>query len=79
MQGIYIDGRRPKSKKEVKETIATDPARVRVEATSLFGNDYDGPVVDAPAGSIHFVGPDPYNARKFYGTITVSAGGIKVT
>lgn len=69
MQGIYINGRRPKSKKEIKEAVASNPASVRLEATSVFGNEYDGSVANAPNGSYTFVGPDPYNKRNFYGTI----------
>jgi hypothetical protein len=75
MQGIWIDGERPKSKKAIREAVALDPTRVKIEATSVFGNDYSGPVFGAPVGRYHFVGPDPYTSRKFYGTITVAADG----
>lgn len=74
-QGIFINGRRPKSKKEIKETAAANPAAIRVEGTALMGNDYDGPLTDAPAGRIDFVGPDPYNKRSFYGNIFIAADG----
>ena len=74
MQGIFIDGRRPKSKKEIKEVVATDPSRVSIEATSMFGNEYDGELTHAPEGRITFVGPDPYTKRSFYGTIVKRAG-----
>lgn len=80
MQGIFIAGRRPKSKKEIKEMLA-DPitsTRVRLEATSAFGNEYDGPVVDAPDGSYTFVGPDPFTKRNFYGTIVKRNGKVAV-
>jgi hypothetical protein len=78
MQGIYIKGRRPKSKKEVKEAVAADPSKVRAEATSAFGNEYDGPVDGLPEGvAVHFVGPDPYTKRNFYGSITRK--GEKIT
>lgn len=75
MQGIYVNRRRPKSKKEIKEAIAVNPERVQIEATSIFGNEYDGLVSEAPVGRYNFVGPDPYTSRKFYGTITVGADG----
>ena len=78
MQGITIGYRRPKSKKEVKEAVAADPGNVSLEATSMFGNEYEGPVSEAPQGRYTFVGPDPYTKRSFYGTITVTASGIKV-
>lgn len=77
MQGIFIDGRRPKSKKEIKEVCALDPSRVSLEATSLIASDeYDGPVANAPRNKrFGFVGPDPYTKRNFYGNITVQDGG----
>lgn len=80
MQGIYVSDNgvtftRPKSKKAIKELVAADPSRVSIEATSLHGNEYDGPVSDAPVGKYLFVGPDPYTSRKFYGTLTIKADG----
>jgi len=50
----------------------------RLEATSMFGNEYDGPVANAPEGRYTFVGPDPYTSRKFYGTLTIRDGMVKV-
>lgn len=79
MQGIYVNGARPKSKKAVKEAVAANPESVRVERTSVFGNEYDGPLTGAPVGKITFVGPDPYRARNFYGTIVVTPQGYKVS
>jgi hypothetical protein len=78
--GIYLKrGNRPQSKKAVKEAIAADPSKVWVECTSLHGG-YDGPVSEIPEGkSIHFVGPDPYISRKFYGTIKMKNGRPVVT
>lgn len=72
MQGIFVDGKRPQSKKAVKEAVASFPERVRIEATSLFGNEYDGRVSEAPQGTYTFVGPDPYTSRKFYGNLFVT-------
>lgn len=78
MQGIFVDGRRPKSKKEVREAAADNPQRVRIEATSWFGNEYDGSLVNAPQGTIYFVGPDPHTKRNFYGQIVVTEKGVTV-
>jgi len=81
-QGLFINSRRPKSKKEVREFIdaAYDPnlsgdagealQGLHIEATSMFGNEYDGPLSDnLRSNRITFVGPDPYKTRNFYGTI----------
>lgn len=78
MQGVFIGFERPASKKAVKEAVAADPSRVRLEATSFFGNEYDGPVSEAPPGTYSFVGPDPSRKRNFYGTITVTKEKITV-
>lgn len=78
MQGIFINMSRPKSKKAVKEAVANGMA-VYLQATSVFGNEYDGPVDMAPHGEYYFVGPDPERLRNFYGKITVNDRGIKVT
>lgn len=77
MDGLFISGRRPTSKKQVKEAVTTTPEKVRIESTSLYGG-YDGSVSSAPDGSYHFVGPDPYTKRSFCGVITVKAGKVSV-
>lgn len=87
MQGLYLVGgerhdRRPKSKKEVREMIARGFGleRIIVEATSLHGNEFSGRLADAPVGTkVDFVGPDPYKSRKFYGRLTVTASGVKLS
>lgn len=80
MQGIFISPGydRPKSKKAIREAVAANPRSVSIEATSMFGNEYDGPITEAPDGRYTFVGPCPHTARKFYGTLTVSNGTYKV-
>lgn len=78
MQGIFVGGARPKSKKQVKEAVAEDASRVRLQGTSAFGDDFDGPVNMAPDGTYNFVGPDPYTDRRFYGNIIVKGDKITV-
>lgn len=77
MQGIYIAGRRPKSKKEVKAAVIGGE-HVSLEATSIFGNEYGGPLSGAPDGVYYFVGPDPSRNRKFYGQIIINDGKVEV-
>ena len=77
MQGIYIKNKRPTSKKEVRQVASISPGDIQLEATSVFGNEYNGSIANAPDGAYPFVGPDPYTNRKFYGTIKKS--GDKVT
>lgn len=78
MQGIYINMGRPKSKKQVREAVAADPGSVTIEATSVFGNEYEGSVANMPEGDVLFVGPDPYTKRNFYGKLTRSGDSFKV-
>jgi hypothetical protein len=86
MQGLWVRGEvfgtlatgRPRSKKQVKAILAANPHDVALEATSLLGREYDGPVDQAPNGKYSFVGPDPYRDRRFYGTLTVFNGTYKV-
>jgi hypothetical protein len=76
-QGIFINGARPKSMKAIKEAIEAG-ARVRVEATSLCGPEFDGAVTELPIGKkVYFVGPCPFTSRKFYGHIERTGEGIK--
>lgn len=83
MDGIFImeagRNRRPKSKAEVKRTIASAPEDVTIEGTSMYGSPYSGPVSTAPDGDYSCVGPDPYERRNFYLTIKKHNGEIKVT
>jgi hypothetical protein len=78
MQGIFIGFTRPRSKAQVRTEVLANPADVRIEATSWFGNEYDGLVSDAPDGEYHFVGPDPHTKRNFYGTIVKHGTDVKV-
>lgn len=72
MQGIFVNFERPKSKKAVREAVAAC-GNVTLEATSFFGNEYDGPVRNAPDGTYYFVGPCPHTKRNFYGQV-IKAG-----
>lgn len=77
MDGIYINGERPKSKKVIKEMLAFDPSKVSIDATSMFGG-FSGPVTEGSDGDYMFVGPCPHTKRNFYGTITKRNGKITV-
>jgi hypothetical protein len=78
--GVFLfdgsDIRRPRSKKEIKDTL---PANLYLEGTSPHSETIpDGKVVPLtrlPDGQYGFVGPDPYNSRRFYGQITLADNG----
>lgn len=69
-QGVFVNGSRPKYKKDLKAAIESNPSSVSLEATSIFGNEYGGPIVNMPEGSVTIVGPCPHTRRNWYGTIT---------
>lgn len=77
MYGIQLsNGRRPASKKAIRETLANGHS-VYLENTSLFGGD-SGSTRDIAPGTYTFVGPCPYTARRFYGNIVVAVkGGVR--
>lgn len=75
-QGLFINMARPKSKKALKEAIAAEVA-VYAEATSFFGNEFDGLIYNLPkTQKVVFVGPDPERDRRFYGTIAWNSKGV---
>jgi hypothetical protein len=80
MQGIFLDGKRPKSKKAIVEAVRDNPTSVEIEPTSWFGNEYGGLAVGLAEGQkVYFVGPDPHKSRKFYGQIVNKAGKLRVS
>ena len=74
MQGVFP---RFRHKKALKEAVkANEP--VRLEATSLLGNEYDGDLYQAPPGKYFVVGPDPFTKRNWYASIEIKNGMITV-
>ena len=73
MQGVFDpDGFRFPTKKALKDLAATPAAdTIQLEATSLFCNEYDGYLGNAPYGKYTVAGPDPYTDRRWYATIEV--------
>lgn len=70
-QGVFYKGHRIPSKKALKAHVQEDPEHVRLEATSFYGTEYDGPVSEAPPDrSYTVVGPCPYTARRWYATVS---------
>lgn len=80
--GAYVNSKRPKSKKALKEAIKNDPHRVTFDPTSIFdaktSTSYYGDAI--PNGvSLSVCGPDSYTLRKWYATVTTVNGNVKVT
>lgn len=76
MQGAYVGATRPATKKALRDAIAADPSRVTFEATSLFGDEYDGPADGLPDGvTVYVTGPDPYRRRNWYANVSRGKDG----
>ena len=76
--GVFINNKRPTSKKAVKEAVANGEDVV-LEPTSMFDHPGNFTVQQLRQGeTAYFVGPDPYTSRKFYGTIEVRNGKVVV-
>lgn len=70
--GVYINGKAPKTKKELKAAIA-DPAQhhlVRFYSTGALDARSSFTVDTLPQGQkLSVCGPDPHQKRSWYGTI----------
>jgi hypothetical protein len=76
MHGVYVRGERPKTKKSLREALDAEPDRVHIEATSVFGNEYDGPASGLPDGAtVYIVGPDPFRSRNWYANLSRGKDG----
>jgi hypothetical protein len=79
MQGVFSNYERVPTKKALKEALQTEPEHVELEATSLFGNEFGGPVLEMPEGKrVAVVGPDPYKKRNWYATLERTGNEVKV-
>lgn len=80
--GARVNGERPRTKKALREALATAPDTVTFDQTAMFpGTGYGAmirPGEIAPGGMLTVVGPDPYTSRKWYATVTRNRDG-KVT
>jgi len=78
MQGVFTQSRtRFASKKAFREAVKQGDVTY-LEATSLFGNEYDGRLIDAPDGTYYVVGPDPHTSRKWYAQVLKHGSKITV-
>lgn len=69
-----------KTKAELKRLVSADPDNVRFYSTSEYGNQFNGPLSELHWSlALTVVGPDPYNNRKWYATISKNKETGKVT
>lgn len=80
--GAFINNERPPSKAALKRALANDPAAVRFDATTAIGPrvgaEFTGDAL--PEGvRLVLVGPDPYQARNWYGNVELKNGAPRLT
>lgn len=76
--GAYVDGKRPKSKKALKEALRDIPSKVRFDRTSIHDHktsDIWGDNIPA-ADILTVVGPDPYVDRRWYASVVRRTDGL---
>jgi hypothetical protein len=78
-QGVFIEGRRPKTKAELQQALKENPESVVLDAISAFGYNYYGPITKAPDGDYFIVGPAPNKGYKWHAKITKKGDIIKIS
>lgn len=63
---------RPPTKKYLKKAVTDNSSSVFVEETSVFGNEFEGFLDEAPEGRYTVVGPDPARRRSWFANIVWS-------
>jgi hypothetical protein len=61
--------KRPRTKSLLREAVKASPGDVYLEETSVFGNEFEGWLSEAPEGRYAVVGPDPRRKRSWFATI----------
>ena len=74
MNGVFIDGRRPKSKAEIRRFMENGGVPVLENTSPFSGMDRERLDTFHAAEQPTFVGPDPYRSRDFYGTFFYNRG-----
>jgi hypothetical protein len=68
--GAYVDNKRPRSKKALKDALNGAPGTVRFDSTALFGEQFNGSAGEIPDGvTLSVCGPDPYTARNWHANV----------
>jgi hypothetical protein len=77
--GTSIAGIRIPTKKALREAVKQSPADVSFDGTSPLGPQFNGRATEIPEGLILTVcGPDPYERRNWWATVTRTGNQITV-
>lgn len=73
-------GQRIRTKKRLKELLASDPKSVHFDKTALYDGAGTVTVEELqPGTTLSVVGPDPYNQRTWYASVVKVDGKVKVS
>ena len=65
-QAVFL---RPATKKALREAVRTSASHVFLEETSVFANEFEGWLTDAPLRAYTVVGPEPARRRAWFAAI----------
>jgi hypothetical protein len=68
-----------KSKKALKALADAEPDMVLCYSLDSFGTPINCTLDNLPNGNYTFCGPNPYHDRRYYGTIEVKSGNVKIS
>lgn len=78
--GAYVAGARPRTKKALREALATAPGSVIFDTTAAFNPFAHYRATEIPAGvTLSVVGPDPYAKRSWYASVTFRDGRLVIS
>lgn len=79
--GAYVNGKRPHTKSTLRKALADNPGSVTFDVTSQLGPRAGEEITPDAIGAdkLSVTGPDPYTARSWHATVSVSARTGKVT
>ncbi len=67
------------TKRALKNGCEAEPGRVHFYSTALFGDQFFGTAAELEEGKqLTVVGPDPYTSRKWYATVSMRDGKVRV-
>lgn len=80
IQGAFVNGARPRTKKLLRDALQQMPQNVELERTSTISNDeYGGLATELPLNKeVYVVGPDPYKQRNWYANVKRTPRGFIV-
>lgn len=78
--GAYSDNQRIPTKAKLKQMVKETPELLRFDETSMYSQGCYLAISDIDhTMTLTVVGPDPYNNRKWYASVTIKNGKVHVS